>query len=93
VGPSLDMKHSTASFAPDASRIFCKANAPHVPKGTVLTIRFQQLPSNSDYYTHPIAVGAAPLYAYVYGPLAEGQWRCKVDMPGGTLGSAYFRVQ
>jgi hypothetical protein len=93
VGTSPDMKHLAVSFPPDVSQVFCGASLPHVPKRTVLRFRFQRFPYKADYFTQTVPTGVTPRYAYIYGPLQPGPWRCRVDIAGVSVGSADFSVQ
>jgi hypothetical protein len=93
VGTSLKMKKSAATIPPDVSSLYCMATVPHLLKGTSPTFHFQKAPYKVDYVTIPLRLSEPVMYVVIGGLLPEGQWRCMVDSPGGTIGSAYFRVQ
>jgi DNA-binding beta-propeller fold protein YncE len=93
VGLTGDMSHPLTILPSHINRLFCVADVPGVPRGTILNFHFQRLPAvNSDYYTQPKIAHGGVTSAFIYGPLQPGKWRCLVDAAGKPVGSAAFTI-
>jgi hypothetical protein len=89
---SPTMSNPMTKIASDTNQVFCVANLPSVPSGTSLLFRFQKLSSNSDYFSQSVTANGGTKFAWIYGPLQPGQWRCLVEAAGKLAGSAAFTI-
>jgi hypothetical protein len=90
---SPTMANAMTTIPSAANQVFCLASLPGVPSGTALLFRYQRLSANSDYFTTPARANGGTQFAWIYGPLQPGQWRCLVEAAGKLAGSAAFTIR
>ncbi len=90
---SASMSNPLTTIPSDTSQVFCVSELPSVPSGTTMVYHFQKLSTPGDYYTQPVTASGGVKFAYIYGPLQPGQWRCLVEVGTNVVGSVQFTIK
>jgi hypothetical protein len=89
---SASMSNPLTTIPSDTNQVFCVSDLPSVPSGTTMVYHFQKLSTPGDYYTQPVTASGGVKFAYIYGPLQPGQWRCLVEVGTNVVGSVQFTI-
>ena len=81
-----------ASIPSQTQQVFCHADLATLASGSQVVFHFQKVGTPGDYYQQPEIPTTTSPYAFIYGPLQAGQWRCVVDANGQVAGTAQFAI-